>query len=724
MSEPSGLQRSLVSCVAAVSISVLGGFAATQSCARTFDYQPALGRPLFSAGSSPIYAPFAILTWSARWSARYPRAFFTPKLIVFVSFLASGGILLIGLRALAPSSRPFGKNAWGDRQDAGNAGLFAAGGTILGKIGGEILAYDGPHHLLLTGGTRSGKTRGAVIPTLLATPHSVLALDLKGELHSGDARVGFPGTAGWRAKLGPVLRFDPTSAISDRFNLIDTIRPGPQEVRDVQNLTELIADPYGDQRFQDFWDRAAKQIIAGVILHVAYAEPPAQKTLYRVFELLAQFDSTAKLMEATLHRRGEGGAPETHPEVRRAAQSYAAYHEKLRAGIKATAESYLGLFADPLIRHNTANSTFRISDLMCAERPVTLYLCWPPNDSKRVKPLMRLVFGAVLRDLMEHQERAADGRLKQRPLLMLLDEFPQLGKLDLFEQSMGAMAGYGLRAFIVTQSLHQVTQAYGRHHTILDNCQIVTSFAATDVETAETVSKLAGDLYEMRPQETWSGKRQIFGLDHRAITYREERRPLILPSEVRQLPERDELIFVTGARPLRAKKLRYDDERVFAARLFPCPQHNARPALASPWTQMQSLGLRDAPAPTPSPRGEAPDVDRPGLDRAGEDNEPALDAEPEGALQPKPSSTAPAASPRSSATLSPPHARPPSRAARPSRHDARQTDLWAVLNRPADSFEHEEAEASDVKPAALSPEQARFALRPQESDANAPGAAS
>jgi len=313
-----------------------------------------------------------------------------------------------------------------------------------------------------------------------------------------------------------------------------------------------------------------------------------------VFELLERFDDTVKLMEATLHRLGADGNPETHPEVRRAAQSYAAYHEKLRAGIKATAESYLGVFADPLVQQNTSASTFRISDLMCADNPVTLYLCWPPNDSKRVKPLMRLVFGAVLRDLMEHQERAADGRAKKRSLLLLLDEFPQLGRLDLFEQSMGAMAGYGVRAFIVTQSLHQVTQAYGRYHTILDNCQIVTSFAATDVETAETVSKLAGDLYEMRPQETWSGKRQLFGLDHRAITYREERRPLLMPAEVRQLPERDELIFVTGAKPLRAKKLRYDEEPVFASRLFALPQPHLRTPLPSPWAAMRSLGLRDA----------------------------------------------------------------------------------------------------------------------------------
>ncbi|MBL8550984.1 MAG: type IV secretory system conjugative DNA transfer family protein [Hyphomonadaceae bacterium] len=646
--------------IAAASISVLACFAATQTCARTFNYQAALGRPAFVFGSTPIYAPFSVLTWSERWSANYPRAFALPKLFVFVGFLSSAMLVLLALKSPHPSQRPFGAKSWGGRKDAREAGLFAEGGIIIGKFDGEILAYDGPHHLLLTGGTRSGKTRGSVIPTLLACPHSILVLDLKGELHSGDTRVDFPGTAGWRARLGPVIRFAPTEAISDRLNLLDTIRPGAQEVRDVQNLVELIADPYGDGRFQEFWDRAAKQILAGLIIHVVYAEPLPSKTLARVFELLARFDDTVKLMEATLHRKNEeSGEPETHPEVKRAAHSYAAYHEKLRAGIKATAESYLGLFADPLVRQNTATSTFRISDLMCADEPVTLYLCWPPNDAKRVKPLIRLVFGAVLRVLMEHQERAADGREKKRNLLLLLDEFPQLGKLDVFEQSMGAMAGYGLKAYLVTQSLHQVTQAYGRYHTILDNCQIVTSFAATDVETAETISKLAGDIFEMRPQETWSGKRQFFGLDHRAITYREERRPLLLSSEVRRLSEGEELIFVTGAKPLRAQKLRYDEEPIFRTRLLPAPAEARRRTLPSPWTGISSLGFAQRRAPDAPPGRDGAIVraltqktplrSRPAPEQQQGDLLSALEAnQPDQSGEADPSSAAQAAPPASS----------------------------------------------------------------------------
>lgn len=638
------VRRGIIAASAGAIVALIGAHCATAMLATRFDHQPALG-PRVSLLGAIAYPPFAILDWSERWGETYPSTFALPKLIFAFSLLCGGAIVLLGFVRGRPEPGPFGKDVWGAHDDAVAAGLFAESGIIIGKLDGEILSYDEPHHLLLTGGTRSGKTRGSVIPTLLACPHSILVLDLKGELHSGDARVGFAGTAGWRSKIGPVIRFAPTDVESDALNLFDTIRPGAQEVRDVQNMVELIADPYGDGRFQEFWDRAAKQILSGLILHVAYAEPAEQKTLARVFELLARFDDTVKQMEKTLHRiNPDTGIPETHPEVLRAAHSYAAYHDKLRAGIKATAESYLGLFADPLVRRNTSHSTFAISDLMCADTPVTLYLCWPPNDAKRVKPLIRLVFGTMLRVLMEHQERTADGRAKKHALLLLLDEFPQLGKLDVFEQSMGAMAGYGLKAYLVTQSLHQVAQAYGRFHTILDNCHIVTSFAATDVETAETISKLAGDLYEMRPQETWSGKRALFGLDHRAITYREERRPLILPAEVRRLPERDELIFVTGAKPLRARKLRYDEENIFKTRLFPCPAFAPHDALPSPWRAMGALEHTPAHKPK-APRAAPEAAPHAPADRSADAEsetsnhaitEPSMHAQPEARATDKP----------------------------------------------------------------------------------------
>ena len=90
----------------------------------------------------------------------------------------------------------------------------------------------------------------------------------------------------------------------------------------------------------------------------------------------------------TLHRVSPStGQPEVHPEVLHGATSFLAGEERLQAGLKATAESFFGLFADPLVAEKTGASDFRLADLMCWETPVTLYLQPPPSDAARLMPL-------------------------------------------------------------------------------------------------------------------------------------------------------------------------------------------------------------------------------------------------------------------------------------------------------------------------------------------------
>ena len=67
----------------------------------------------------------------------------------------------------------------------------------------------------------------------------------------------------------------------------------------------------------------------------------------------------------------------------------------------------------------------------------------------------------------------------------MLDEFPALGRLDFFESALAFMAGYGLKAFLIAQSLNQIEKAYGQNNSILDNCHVRISFASNDERTAK-----------------------------------------------------------------------------------------------------------------------------------------------------------------------------------------------------------------------------------------------
>lgn len=569
--------------------------AATHFLSIVFNQQPALGEPLIGEGARAIYPPWAVLSWSLQWSDIYPKPFAAAHLIILFGLLIAVAIAAIAARR-GLEVKPFGKDAWASFKDLKAANLFAKSGSVLGKFDGEIVAFDGPEHQLLIGASRSGKGRGHIVPTILATPHSMLVLDVKGELADGDPRHAFPGTAGFRETLGPVARFAPTAPDSIRINLMFEIPQGQHEVRGTQNLTNVLFGAHEGQRTPDFWHRRGAGWMSSTILHTLYMEPLERKTLAVVREKLRNLTQTAEEMRRTLHRKNPmTGQPEVHPEVLHAAESILSAEERMRSGVQATAESMLELWADPLVAANTATSDMRLSDLMCGDRPMTLYLQPPASDVQRVMPLLRAIVDLTGRTLMQDQTEA-DGRPKRHRLVMVLDEFPMLGRLEFFETMMGAMAGYGIRASLVCQSPNHITRAYGRENVIIDNCHIVTSFAATDGDSAKRIAEMAGEVWEVRESETHKRPRPLFGWHSGSTTQREERRPLLLPADVRSLPRDEQLIFVSGVKPIRAKKLKFDEERLFRDRLRPATRERVTLTTTHDWVDVRPVGFLEAPA--------------------------------------------------------------------------------------------------------------------------------
>src|SRR5690606_35289964 len=145
----------------------------------------------------------------------------------------------------------------------------------------------------------------------------------------------------------------------------------------------------------------------------------------------------------------------------------------------------------------------RIADLVGAKEPVSLYLVVPPSDINRTKPLIRLILNQVGRRLTEELETS----VKRHRLLLMLDEFPALGRLDFFESALAFMAGYGLKAFLIAQSLNQIERAYGQNNAILDNCHVRVAFAANDERTAKRISDALGTATEMRDSTNYAGHR-------------------------------------------------------------------------------------------------------------------------------------------------------------------------------------------------------------------------
>ncbi|MDR7154785.1 hypothetical protein J2W40_001600 [Sphingobium xenophagum] len=192
------------------------------------------------------------------------------------------------------------------------------------------------------------------------------------------------------------------------------------------------------------WEKTLHSLLVGAILHVLYAEE--EKTLARVATFLSDpqrsFAHTLRRMMATNHL-GTKEQPQVHPMVASAAREVLNKSENERSGVLSTAMSFLGLHRDPIVACNTTACDWRISDLVDAAHPVSLYLVIPPSEISRTKPLVRLVLNQIGHRLTERLE-ADPHKSRKHQLLMMLDEFPALGRLDFFETALAFMAGHGI----------------------------------------------------------------------------------------------------------------------------------------------------------------------------------------------------------------------------------------------------------------------------------------
>lgn len=549
-------------------IVLAGVWSATQWAAAELAYQPELGRPWFFAFGRPVYQPWALFWWWFSFEAYAPVQFEKAGAIAAASGLVGCGAAIFGSvwRARQRNNlTTYGSARWADAADIRAAGLLTEAGVFLGRTGPRYLRHDGPEHIMAFAPTRSGKGVGLVVPTLLGWSGSAVIHDIKGE--------NWQLTAGWRQRFSHCLLFNPTDARSARYNPLLEVRRGTDEVRDVQNIADILVDPEGALERRNHWEKTSHSLLVGAILHILYAEE--EKTLARVASFLSDpqrpFTATLRRMMTTNHL-GTTDAPIVHPVVASAAREVLNKSENERSGVLSTAMSFLGLYRDPTVATVTSRCDWRIADLVEGKSPVSLYLVVPPSDISRTKPLIRLVLNQIGRRLTEHlhAENGANAAARHK-LLMMLDEFPALGRLDFFETSLAFLAGYGVRAFLIAQSLNQIEKAYGDHNAILDNCHVRVAFATNDERTAKRISDALGTATEQRAMRNYAGHRLAPWLAHVMVSRQETARALLTPGEVMQLPATEELVLVAGTPPIRASKLRYFEDRTFKARVLPEP---------------------------------------------------------------------------------------------------------------------------------------------------------
>ncbi len=485
-----------------------------------------------------------------------------------------------------------GTAKWATRADVKKAGLFAEKGVVVGGwpsvFGTKTLRHDGPEHVMAFAPTRSGKGVSLILPTLLTWPESVLVLDIKGENHAL--------TAGWRASQGHrVLKFEPTAATASiRFNPLAEVRLGNgREIADCQNIASMIIDPDG-KGLRDYWQKEGWGWLSVVLLHVVYRvikeegrDACLDDVNYFVSGITADADcedSFATLLRDMIDY--EHGSKDVDREVRRGANRMLIKAPQERSGVHSNAITELALYADPIVARNTAVSDFRLDDLMNGEAPAALYLVVGPSDLDRLRPLIRIIMNLFLRRLTERME--FDGgrsvaHYKHR-LLLMLDEFTAIGKLEIFERALAFIAGYGLKAFIIVQDISQLQKAYGREESIMSNCHVRIAFAPNKIETAKVLSDMTGKTTVVQRRKSRS--RRLGEIGSVSDSVQETGRPLLTPDECMRLGAMEKqrgrmvpgeaLIFTAGGPPIRGRQdLYFQNKELLKRAAIPAPRGGA-----------------------------------------------------------------------------------------------------------------------------------------------------
>ncbi len=562
----SQLPRRLVAAAIFLVFFLMAGVVATQVFAGFADFHPLLGSPFVTVGGRAFYSPLCLSSWVLELGDYFPSASEGAREVLIwggvVSCLLSLVVSLTGEKRADAHSTLHGSAHWAKKDEIVKAGLCQKAGVFLSHDGHEYLRHDGPEHYAVIAPTRTGKGAGIVIPTLLAWSESALVLDIKEE--------NWSVTAGKRAQMGPVLYFNPSSFESVHYNPLWEIRRDHHEVEDVQGLVNIIVDPDGKGFSGDHWRLTGHELLVATILHLLYAGDEEQKSLNGVVRFLSSKDKTfVETLNEMLtypHVPGPDGEMRPHINIAEPARAMLNKAENERSGVLSTAMSFLNLYRDPIIARNTSDSDFKIDDLVCHTKPITLYLVVSPKQIDRLKPLLRLILNQICHRLTESVNAP-----RERRLLLVLDEFPKLGKLAVFERALGYMAGFGLKAMLIGQSMQELKAIYGERTSLLDNTHIRVFYTPNTIETAKYISESLGNRTISYENESRSLRRG--SLWHQSKNFSEHfiSRALLTPDEVMTLASTDSIIFVGSCAPIRAKKITYFNDPTFKSDVLSPP---------------------------------------------------------------------------------------------------------------------------------------------------------
>ena len=445
---------------------------------------------------------------------------------------------------------------------------------IVGKHGNDYLLFRGQQFMFLAAPTRSGKGVGVVIPNLLHYRDSVVVLDVKGE--------NYQITSGFRAACGQkVYKFAPASEDlrTDCWNPLAYVRRDPlYRISDLMSITNILYPPS-----DDVWNSTAESLFLGIALYIM---DTAKELEHFNVATIKKYRVTLPFLtdEATLLRYIEDRKPyePLSAECIQHLQAYAQTTEKMRTSVGITFDKPLAIFGDPVTGYATNQNTFDLRDVR--KERMTIYVVIPPAKIDKFGQLLNMFFQQLL--VLNIDKLPQDAPDLKYQCLLLLDEFPAMGRVSIIEKASAYMAGYNMRLLLIFQSKSQVEdrKLYDKTgaQTMLTNMALQVCFAPRDDQDAKDYSEMIGYMTE----KNRSKSRQLSGKSSRSESESDQRRAVLLPQEVKEIGTEKAIISLENMRPALVKKIRWYEDPIFQARanlpVPPPPDPHTKPNTIEP----------------------------------------------------------------------------------------------------------------------------------------------
>lgn len=462
-------------------------------------------------------------------------------------------IMVVGFLAFTRKKKDplHGDAKWATKKDIKKSGMLGENGIIVGRVGKEYVTMplSKPGFPLLYAPTGRGKGVGFVIPNALNWPESAVFADQKREIYDL--------TAGFRKQCGQevyVLDFMSEQYKSHRWNPLHYISDNPDfMVGDVDKIAKMLIKGSED----DIWVPEARTLFRGLVLFLYETEGLYPLTLGEVYRQLNPIQDTGEYLKEMLEEHGD----RLSTPCQMALSSFSNNAEKTRQGIKSQLNTALSIFANPVVDAVTSDSDFYLGDIR--KKRMSIYLS-TTADNQADTTALRSLFWEQLIAVNTRKQLNEEPALKHE-VLLLLDEFASMGKMEVLKNSVSYIRSYGLRLAPIFQSLAQLREIYGNEGTelFLDNhsCWIVMT-----PRRYKQAEELANEIGFVTASSKSKGRSRSDGKTTRSENDSETKRHLILPQDIKLMDGRQSLLLVDEQKPMMVERIRWYEIDVFQER--------------------------------------------------------------------------------------------------------------------------------------------------------------